>query len=197
MVGQDREKGDMNEGPSDLQRWLEGDKTAFERIVESQQAALLRFAAGMLRNRDAAQDIVQDTFIRLLDAAPGLRDGGALSAWLYRTCRNLAIDWIRKEKVMERSAREAGSESTSQTTTPSAAIEHRELVALVHDRMEKLTANQRDCIALKLVHGKSYKQISTITGLSVSNVGFQIHQGLKRLAAFVGAEGKLGGYHGV
>ena len=179
----------MSDGPGDLQLWLEGDATAFDRIVEGRQAGLLRFAAGMLRNADAAQDVVQDTFIRLLKAGRSLRDGVALDAWLFRTCRNLAIDWIRKEKTVERSAREAGLESETVSPAPSADLERRELVALVHDRMGKLTANQRDCISLKLIHGKSYKEIASITGLSVSNVGFQIHQGLKRLAAFVGAEG--------
>ncbi len=176
----------MKEDPSDLQRWLTGEKAAFDRIVETHQAGLLRFATGVLRNRDAAQDVVQDTFIRLMKSADSLRESGALSSWLFRTCRNLAIDLMRKEKVVKRTAVEAGQNAQPMQISPSTVVEQKELAAIVLDRMSKLTANQRDCIALKLLQGKSYKEISSITGLSVSNVGFQIHKGLKRLAAFVG-----------
>ena len=62
---------------------------------------------------------------------------------------------------------------------------------------QKLTPNQRSCIVLKILEGKSYKEISAITGLSVSNVGFQIHDGLKRLSAFVGGTRKGGGRNGM
>jgi len=170
-----------------LARFLAGDQAAFDAIVEAHQGGLLRFAAGLLGNHAAAQDVVQETFIRLLNAAGSVQDDGKLSAWLFRTCRNLVIDHVRQEKSVERLEQEASAELQldGEGHSVTGAVERKELIGFVRDRMNKLTPKECACIVLKLVEGKSYKEIAEITGLSTSNVGFQIHNGLKRLTAFV------------
>ena len=177
----------MTDTMSSLERFLEGDAGAFDEIVENHQRGLLRFATGLLGSHDAAQDIVQETFIRLLNAAATVQDDSKLQSWLYRTCRNVSIDYIRKEKSVERLEQEATAERRvhAETEPVSGAVEKKDLIRFVRDRMDKLTPKECACIVLKLVEGKSYKEISAITGLTTSNVGFQIHNGLKRLSAFV------------
>lgn len=170
-----------------LGRHLDGDADAFDGLVEAFQGSLLRFAAGLLHDRDAAQDVVQETFVRLLRSAASVRDEGKLAAWLYRTCRNLVVDHVRKEQSVERLEQEAGADAHGTVPSVDGTAEHSEMLGLVRDRMKKLTPKESTCIVLKLVEGKSYREIAEITGLSTSNVGFQIHNGLKRLAAFVGA----------
>jgi RNA polymerase sigma factor (sigma-70 family) len=177
----------MTANESSLRRFLAGDAAAFDEIVEGYQAGLLRFAAGLLSDHSAAQDVVQETFIRLLNSAGAVKDGTKLSSWLFRTCRNLAIDHIRKEKSVERLEQEATAEMQlhQEKHSVDGKVEKEELIQFVRERMTKLTPKECACIVLKLVEGKSYKEISEITGLSTSNVGFQIHNGLKRLSAFV------------
>ena len=71
---------------------------------------------------------------------------------------------------------------------PSRAMEDRERHAEVMGLLEKLPENQREVIRLKFQGDLSYKEISDVTGLSVSNVGFLIHTGIKRLRSLMGVE---------
>ena len=57
--------------------------------------------------------------------------------------------------------------------------------------LERLTENQRTVLVLKIQEGRSYREISDITGLSVSNVGFLIHRGLKKMAQLIGKEERI------
>ena len=188
-----------------LRRYRAGDPRAFAVLLERHEGELLRFAARYARAgaRDIAQDIVQETFLRLIRAcAPGgaVPEGGHssdghssddhpsdgreienLSAWLYRVTRNLAIDEARKEQRMENRQHQAAVSEVHRDPTPS--VERDELALVVEAKLDGLPTRQRDVLILKIQEEKSYREISTITGLSVSNVGYLIHQGLKTLAS--------------
>ena len=71
---------------------LNGDSSAFDQLVERYQSPLIRFARGFVRDRGAAEDLVQETFIRLIRSTPDIGSDGVLGPWLYRVCRNLAYD---------------------------------------------------------------------------------------------------------
>lgn len=169
-----------------LDSYRSGDIAAFEAILERYERPLLRYVH---RYRpEAAQDVVQDVFLRLVREASSLNgnlNGSSngienLSAWLYRVARNLAIDEVRKEERMQkRHQAVAVSEVQPPASTP---VERREVASAVAARMGRLPRKQRDVLILKLQEEKSYREISAITGLTVSNVGYLIHQGLKTLA---------------
>ena len=72
---------------------------------------------------------------------------------------------------------------TQMDAPPASALEQRELTEIVTEKLFGLPANQRDVLILKIQEGKSYREISEITGLSTSNVGYLIHHGLKALAS--------------
>ncbi|MEM7235841.1 MAG: sigma-70 family RNA polymerase sigma factor, partial [Planctomycetota bacterium] len=93
-----------------------GDVRAFEAIVERYESTLLRYVGRY--DRGGAQDLVQEVFLRLLDHAK--RDSGIthLSAWLYRTARNLAIDQSRKEERMLKRQEIAAAPELQRATSP-------------------------------------------------------------------------------
>ena len=171
-----------------LERYCRGEISAFEALLERYESSLLRFA-GRYRPQ-TAQDIVQGTFLRLVEATRRSEDGvlrdragkpvDNLSAWLYRVTRNLALDDARKEERMVRRLEEVAVTRVEETPTP--AIETSELASVVGTHLERLPDNQRDVLVLKLQEDKTYREIAEITGLSVSNVGYLIHQGLKSLS---------------
>ena len=172
-----------------LERFRNGDLSAFEAILERYEAPLLRYAGRY--NRAAAQDIVQETFLRLVreSRAPAPSDAPSdappaaiehLSAWLYRVTRNLAIDQARKEERMERREQWTAVSEVQRPAAPD--VETRELVDVVDQRLHGLPPKERDVLILKIQEQKSYREISSITGLSTSNVGYLIHKGLKSLA---------------
>jgi RNA polymerase sigma-70 factor (ECF subfamily) len=95
--------------------------------------------------------------------------------------RNPAIDEARKEARMERRHRIA---AVSEVQPPAAeATETQETAELVAAKLLDLPSRERDVLILKIQEQKSYREISEITGLSTSNVGYLIHHGLKQLAS--------------
>jgi len=161
-------------------------------LVESAQAEfegpLTGYAAGLLAGDwERARDVVQDTFIKLHRQDPELISG-RLKSWLYTVCRNRAIDVLRKENPMMTSAGEAFEKLDAAEPIPSDAMERKERFEEVIRFLERLPENQREVIRLKFQGDLSYKEIAEVTGLSVSNVGFLIHTGIKRLRTLMGVE---------
>jgi RNA polymerase sigma-70 factor (ECF subfamily) len=169
-----------------LERYLAGDVSAFAELIDRHEKPLVRFAARYRHGtsfdggREWAEDIVQETFLRLLRESRSLDGVQNLSAWLDRVARNLAIDTNRKEMRMERRHRLAAA-AELQPAAP-CSEEAREVGEIVARKLLGLPPNQRDVLILKIQEGKSYREISEITGLSASNVGYLIHHGLKKLA---------------
>jgi len=147
--------------------------------LEEYERPLTRYATHILGDVERAREVVQDTFLKLCrQNRDRLRDH--LAQWLYSVCRNRALDVLRKEKRMT-------GLSDAQYDMPAAgpgilsAMERDEQVSDVMKILRALPVNQQEVIRLKFQGDLSYQQISEITKLSVSNVGFLIHTGLKTI----------------
>ncbi len=161
-------------------------------LVESAQAdfegPLTGYAAGLLGGDwERARDVVQDTFVKLHRQDPNAIQG-KLKSWLYTVARNRSIDILRKENPMLTSAGEAFVNLNDSAPNPAEELERRERFDEVLAFLERLPENQREVIRLKFQGDLSYKEIAEITGLSVSNVGFLIHTGIKRMRSLMGVE---------
>lgn len=168
------------------------------RAVASHEAALLRYAGRLLGDPHRARDVVQDVFVRLL-AAPRPEVETHLAEWLFTVCRHRAVDVLRKEGRMSRldetvAAADDGRGTSfapvlvAETPRPGAALEAAETHAALLRLIDRLPPNQQEVIRLKFQTGFSYKEISRITELSVSNVGFLIHTAVQRLRAEFAAQ---------
>ena len=164
------------------------------RAVASHEAALLRYAGRLLGDPHRARDVVQDVFVRLL-AAPRVEVETHLSEWLFTVCRHRAIDVLRKEGRMSSLEQVANSPRADASPgllatdpRPGHALEAEETRAELLRLIDRLPANQQEVIRLKFQTGFSYKEISRITELSVSNVGFLIHTAVQRLRAEFAAQ---------
>ncbi len=157
------------------------ENAAFVRsAVEQFQAPLQRYAARLLGDPERARDVVQDTFVRLL-AQPERAVADHLAEWLFTVCRNRAFDVSRKEHRMKQFEEGAVERVATTEPRPGAALESDETHAAVLRLIDRLPPNQQEVIRLKFQNGFSYKEISRITSLSVSNVGFLIHTAIKTL----------------
>ncbi|MCB1063262.1 MAG: sigma-70 family RNA polymerase sigma factor [Verrucomicrobiae bacterium] len=159
-------------------------------IVESAlrefEGPLTGYVAGLLGGDwDRARDVVQDTFLKLYQQDPGTVQD-RLKSWLYTVARNRSIDIIRKDKPMTITSNEAFETLDDWRPDPSAEAEQKERHAEVLLLVDRLPENQREVIRLKFQSDLSYKEIADITELSVSNVGFLLHTGIKRLRAMMG-----------
>lgn len=159
-------------------------------IVESAlrefEGPLTGYVSGLLGGDwDRARDVVQDTFLKLYQQDPGTVQD-RLKSWLYTVARNRSIDIIRKDKPMTITSNEAFEALDDWRPDPSAEAEQKERHADVLLLVDRLPENQREVIRLKFQSDLSYKEIADITELSVSNVGFLLHTGIKRLRVMMG-----------
>jgi RNA polymerase sigma-70 factor (ECF subfamily) len=148
--------------------------------LQRYECRLLRYAQRITGDSERARDVVQDTFLKLCKEDPSTLNG-RLAQWLYMVCRNRALDVRRKESRMVVLADPAPASPQTREPTPLDAAEADDSVHNVLELINSLTDNQQECIRLKFQHGLSYREISSVTGLSVSNVGFLIHVGLKKV----------------
>jgi len=144
------------------------------------EGPLVRYAAQITGDLDHARDVVQDTFIRLCDE-PQARVEPHLAAWLFKVCRNRALDVQRKESRMKTLDETEMNSQTSAGPSPAAAMEQREAANEVLRLLGTLSKNQQEVVRLKFQNGLSYQEISEVTNLTVSNVGVLIHTALKTL----------------
>ncbi|HEY0966556.1 MAG TPA: sigma-70 family RNA polymerase sigma factor [Opitutaceae bacterium] len=151
-----------------------------QNAVVQYQAPLLRYAARLLGDPDRARDVVQDTFVRLV-GQPVAEVDGHLAEWLFTVCRHRALDVLRKEGRMKRFAEGEVERLAADAPRPGRTLEHEETQAALLALIGHLPPNQQEVIRLKFQNGFSYKEISRITELSVSNVGFLIHTAVQRL----------------
>jgi RNA polymerase sigma-70 factor (ECF subfamily) len=154
-----------------------------EGVMEQYQAALLRYAARVLNNTDAAQDVVQEAFIRLHGNWGSIvRRGVQVKGWLFRTTHNAAVDYIRKES-RRRSLHERQAQQVEHLVPDGSAQRDRaERQALVLQHLNTLKPKEREVLVLRLQEGMSYKEIAAVLKRSEGYVGTLIHTATKKLS---------------
>jgi RNA polymerase sigma-70 factor (ECF subfamily) len=163
----------MNNGHTVAAEWL-------EEILLKYEGDLLRYAQRIVGDAEQARDVVQDTFLKLWRQDRAELDGH-LVEWLYTVCRNKAVDVRRKEQRMYTLAEESWAVREGADPSPGAIAECRDSAAQVLDLVDGLPVNQQEVIRLKFQGGLSYREISRVTGLTVSHVGVLLHTGLKTI----------------
>lgn len=126
---------------------------------------------------ECARDVVQDTFLRLCRQPDEIRNRAV--PWLFRVCRNRALDLRRKESRVSSVPEVSQTEPSSSDPDPFQRMERKEALSEISNALLALPRNQQEVIRLKFQSGLSYREISEVTKLSVSNVGFLMHTGLK------------------
>jgi len=163
------------------------DSSWISSVLAEFEQPLTRYAAHITGDIERAREIVQDTFLKLCRQKPA-KISGHLAQWLYTVCRNRALDVLRKERRMTAISDAQLELQTHSGPDASAAMEKEEQLADVLKILTTLPANQQEVIRLKFQGDMSYAEISRITNLTVSNVGFLIHTGLKTIRERVQAQ---------
>ena len=152
--------------------------------VNDFESPLIGYATTILHDPDLAREVVQDTFLRLCQQDLA-KVTDHLKSWLFTVCRNRALDVLRKDKRSEPLEELRWKKVAGPGLQPDEVAEHLEQAARLASYLDRLTDRQRECILLKFQHDLSYQEIHRITGLTISNVGFLIHTGIKRLREII------------
>ncbi|MCA9129513.1 MAG: sigma-70 family RNA polymerase sigma factor [Planctomycetales bacterium] len=148
------------------------------------EVSLVAYARGRLNGDvEEAKDVVQEAFVKLCQQRwPDIE--AHVTAWLYRTCRNRAIDISRREGRM--SSVHTGGTDVSEirdqaARRPEDRASQDEQLLRMRNQMHQLPEQQQELLRLRLHDGLSYKQIAQVTGLTASNVGYLLHQAVTSL----------------
>ncbi|MBC8127862.1 MAG: RNA polymerase sigma factor [Gloeobacteraceae cyanobacterium ES-bin-144] len=153
------------------------EKNTLRQVFETEESPLLRYAYGLIGQRETAQDLVQEAFLKLhahWDDVTNPR------AWLFRAIRNLALNHLRDHK--RETSIESSDDFQSESDDPDQALGKLETLGTLQLLVSELDPSDRQLISLKYHENLKYDQISERTGLSVSNVGYKLHHALKNLA---------------
>lgn len=166
----------------------------FERIVAQYGAPLVAYAARLSGNPTAAEDIVQDAFLRFATSWKGpLEPSPQMTLWLRRTVHNAAVDAVRRETRMRevhlRDAEERGDSVPPSSGQGGAPGDVSDAAAEAAEALAILTERERDLVVMKVYEERSYREIAAATGLSEGNVGFILHSARAKLAAHLAARG--------
>lgn len=164
-------------------------------VLERYEQPLIGYALRIVRDADAARDLAQETFFELCRRRIAF-DDPRLRPWLYRVCRNRAIDRLRKERRMHLLTEPDASPASLEAASPVVAAERREEAGRLLDAVGRLPPRQQEVVWLRFRGGLSYREIAKVTRTSVGTVGSVLHAALRVLRArleradFVSAAGE-------
>lgn len=158
------------------------DSSWLREVIARWEGPLVRYAARVAGDLDRGRDAVQETFLRLCRLNDNERTEVDLhlTRWLFTVCRSRALDVRRKESRMS-AVMDLDERTSPGEAPPDELLERRETTGRLMSLLERLPDNQQEVILLKFQNDLSYREIADITGHSVSNVGFLLHTGIKRL----------------
>lgn len=154
-----------------------------EAIVTAHESALLRYAAGILNDAHAAQDVVQTSFIKLFRLwKPGSKPSDSIRAWLFRVTHNEAVDHLRREGRIRLLHRRHAEESRP---AENRAVPEEEKLERVLSSVAQLPPAERQVLLLRLQEGLSYRDISAVTGKTEGHVGLLLHNAVRKVGELV------------
>jgi RNA polymerase sigma-70 factor (ECF subfamily) len=180
---------DKRSGEHDLVRRLKAhDELAFREMVEQYQAKVFSIIYGILRNRNDAEDIAQQVFVKVYFSIGSFDSRSSLMTWVHKITVNECFDYLRKKKV--RKLVYESDFSAEDTEHVDAAESAPDLVPLEHrlaerDLVVKLLSNvseeARSLLVLKEVEGHSVEELAAMTGLNENTIKIKLFRTRQKL----------------
>ena len=170
-----------------------GEETAYRELVRRYERPLFSLLYRMVRDRELAEDLAQETFVKALNAIESYRPEYKFSSWIFKIANNAAIDHLRRRELdtlsLEGSPHAETPEAIEATAlqigdrqeSPLDEVEARELGGEIEAAIAKLRPEYRSCILLRHVEGRAYEEIAEILGLPLGTVKTYIHRARNEL----------------
>jgi RNA polymerase sigma-70 factor (ECF subfamily) len=171
---------DSNVGIAWIERLRLGRTDALDTLLAVYWQPLLDYANTILRNPDAAQDVVQQAFIRLWQGRRDWRTGSSARSLLFTIVRNIALNERRSQRMHERWVR-SNSTAPAGPPPPDQVFDHNELSEAVVRAIEGLPLRRREVFTLARFQGFSYQQIAEVMGISAQTVANQMSLAIAQL----------------
>ena len=150
-------------------------KISFQNDVLPLKNKLFRLALRITLNREEAEDVVQDTMIKVWNARERWQELDSIEVYSLTIARNLSIDRIKKMDNQNDSLEEQTTERLDETSsTPSERMIQKDKLDIVRNIINELPEKQRSCLQLRDIEGKSYKEIADILSITEDQVKVNI-----------------------
>jgi RNA polymerase sigma-70 factor, ECF subfamily len=170
-----------------------GEEAAYRELIRRYERPLFSLLYRMVRDRELAEDLAQETFIKALNAIESYRPEYKFSSWIFKIANNAAIDHLRRRELdtlsLEGSPHAETPEAVEATAlqigdrqeSPLDAVEARELGGQIEQAIAQLRPEYRSCILLRHVEGRAYEEIAEILSLPLGTVKTYIHRARNEL----------------
>ena len=165
-----------------IEQFKNGNKQAFNLLVNKYRERVYSIVFRMLRNEDEAMDISQDVFVRVYKSLPKFRGDSSFYTWVYKIAVNLSINYINRDK--HRKLEDLADYSYKMKATrgnPDKEYENTELRQAIERATLSLPKKQRAIFVMRHYENLSHKEIAEITGKSVGSVKANYHHALQKL----------------
>jgi RNA polymerase sigma-70 factor (ECF subfamily) len=175
-------------------RFQAGDRAAFAILVSRHKKAFYNFVLRLVRSPSAAEDLVQDVFVKVVQSAGDFKHESKFSTWAYTIARNICIDHLRKMSLRQHPSLDQarGDDKDGPTLLdrtadahPSASVERSAIGAQLGQRIvrcvEELPQEQREVFLLREIANLPLKEIAGITGVPENTVKSRMRYALERL----------------
>jgi RNA polymerase sigma-70 factor, ECF subfamily len=167
---------------------VEGREAAYRELIRRYERPVFSLILRMVRDRQLAEDLSQETFIKALNAIATYRPEFKFSSWIFKIANNAAIDQLRRRSVQTLSLDGAPNATTpdeieatvlqvgDRSESALAALEARELGSSIERAIGQLRPEYRSCILLRHVEGLAYEEIAQLLDLPLGTVKTYIHR---------------------
>ncbi|MCE2941279.1 MAG: sigma-70 family RNA polymerase sigma factor [Gemmatimonadota bacterium] len=180
-----------------VRRYLAGTERAFAVLVTRYQSRLLNFIARTIGDRDRAEDLVQEAFIRVARHLHRFDDTKKFSTWIYTIASNLAKNELRnraRSPLVLFQALTGGRDADEdrplefedKSDTPDVQLERREMRAVVDAAVSRLPKHHREVFVLRELEGRPYEEIAEITRTNLGTVKSRLNRARASFAGLVG-----------
>ncbi len=159
----------------------------FNRLYVDYHQSLYQFLIYMLRDRDTAEELVQDVYIKVMHSYDKFKGDSSEKTWLFSIARNVAIDHIRKSKRQNKTffgvfnVDDRKDQLVHPDRLPDEILEQNESVRQLYAALEQCKTEHRELILLRYIHGFSIRESASIMGWTEGKVKTVQHRTLKTL----------------
>ena len=162
------------------------DPDLLDRLIEQYQHRLLRYLVHLSGNRELADDLFQETWIRVLERGHQYDGKHEFSTWLYAVARNLTIDYLRKKRPLSLDGMmedEGNAPLEPADTRPMAweIVQQHEQAERVSAALVRIPAEYRETVVLRFQEGLALEEIAAVTGAPLGTVKSRLYRGLNML----------------
>ena len=172
----------------------EGDETALAPLVEKYKGMVHRLAMQITKNHEDANDVMQETFIKVYQSIHTFRQEAAFETWVYRIAVNEALNFVKRRERRRESSLETTDESEFNTETlrkaemnnnPEIQAEKAELRHWVTKAVNSLSLKHRIVVILHELEGLTHAEIASILNCSEGTVRSRLHYARKQLRSLL------------